>query len=105
MRGDTLRMTRSCRRGHELIPGVSAYAVTVWTWCKMTYCRRPHGEDANTRWNPDIGRLSRPERPGAWEHRRIEWRCKVCNRDRVRQWRNRTPVIGGRDAPNYTGRP
>ena len=91
-----------CMRGHDLIPGVTAYPVAVWTWCKTTYCTRTHGKNGDTRWNPVIGRAA--GRPGAWEHKRIEWRCKLCNRDRVRQWRakQKAPVIGGSAVPNYT---
>ena len=51
-----------CRRGHRIRKGVTAYAVAVWTWCSpRRHCARPHVEDANTRWNPDIGSGWRPD--------------------------------------------
>lgn len=86
-------MAKACRRGHELILGETAYSAAVWTPCTFTGCRHPyanplyedaHREDTSgdTRWNPEVGRLTWAK-PGAWEHRRIELRCRECNRQRV----------------------
>jgi hypothetical protein len=80
---------RFCRRGHELIVGETASIVERWTWCRIRYCRRLNGEAAhaadttgNVRWNPAVGSETWPK-PGAWEHRTFEIRCRVCNCERL----------------------
>jgi hypothetical protein len=102
---------RHCRRGHPLILGETAYEASVWVWCRVG-CRRLKGDAAhaadttgNVRWNPHVGRDARwAKGPGAWEHRRAELRCRVCNRDRVAQFRKAKRVIGVGVAPNYAPR-
>jgi hypothetical protein len=107
---DLVVADRYCRRGHELIPGETAYVVEVWTWCRIG-CRRLKGEAAhaadttgNVRWNPTVGILMHPDRAGGWEHRTFELRCRECNRQRVAACRaKRKAVIGGGPATAYTG--
>lgn len=105
-------MSRFCQRGHELIAGETAYVVSVWTWCSPTRCRRlaneaAHASDTsgNVRWNPDVGKSARwAKGAGAWEHRKAELRCRICNRDRVARYRakRKQAVMGGGKSTNFT---
>lgn len=122
---------RYCRRGHEIIAGVTAYAVRRWVgghlfetpdgfgvvegcdggWTGQRRCKYGWSEEHRAlEGSEDQGgtRVVGVDQAGRtiWQHRVLEWRCRECNRLRVAATRaRRRAVMGTGTATNYAPTP
>jgi hypothetical protein len=119
---------RFCMHGHALVPGETAYVAARWIGREVflpeggglleacdagavngTSCQYGGPEDhARLERSPGTGGTrsvgTTEDGRTLWQHRVLELRCRVCNRERVARHRQRKKesVIGSGGPPHYS---